>query len=315
MSKYREPIKLAVLSVVFGMTAMQAQANEALNTYLVANKSTLASVCVVENQSLLALAESCPIGNALWGNKTAKYPQGKSEFWIQCGAFGSDLSADKQHRIAAKVDAPINIKREAKLRRCLIGPYFSFTEAKQQLSALQSDPLFKQSVLREVAVQKTEKVTPPVAKVTPVVKSIKSVSKVVEPKKPKPAPVVKKPVTVKTSGTTSVTIRKHTVLQGREYVVPFTDNGNEGFYMEEGKPWLRATGSHAKEICQQLGMSLLSKEQWQQLVQSETMKKENWPLLLPYWGENTQGLFKDGAVRELKNTSMLNVMCTKKGRG
>ena len=59
-------------------------------------------------------------------------------------------------------------------------------------------------------------------------------------------------------------------------------------------------------------MNLITKEQWQMLVDSTIMTKNKWPMQLPYWGANNQGFFNDGAVRQLKNTSMLNVVCTKK---
>ena len=82
--------------------------------------------------------------------------------------------------------------------------------------------------------------------------------------------------------------------------------------MENKIPWLRATAQNAQTVCQKIDMELLTKEQWKILIDSTIMTKDKWPMQLPYWGANTIGLFKDGAVRKLKNTSMLNVVCTKK---
>lgn len=264
-------------------TISQAKAADELTQYLESNNSALTSVCSTSGY----LPDSCPIGEALWGNQAAKLAQGESEFWIQCGVFSKPLGADKVRRIQAKVDAPINMKEESKGKRCLIGPYNDFSVAKKQLKALQKDPLFRQSALREVALSslakvelKTEKSELPKIAVEPI-----------------PDPV---------------TIRKQVIINGEQFAVPFIQSDDYGFYMEDSQPWLRASSKGSQDICQRIDMNLVSKEQWQILIDSNIMKKDKWPIHLPYWGADNLGLFKDGATRQLKNTSMLNVMCTKK---
>ena len=264
-------------------TISQAKAADELTQYLESNNSALTSVCSTSGY----LPDSCPIGEALWGNQAAKLAQGESEFWIQCGVFSKPLGADKVSRIQSKVDAPINMKKENKSKRCLIGPYNDFSVAKKQLKALQKDPLFRQAALREVALSSLPKMESKAEK--------SELPKIAVEPTPDP-----------------VTIRKQVIINGEQFAVPFIQSDDYGFYMEDSQPWLRASSKGSQEICQRIDMNLVSKEQWQILIDSNIMKEDKWPILLPYWGADNLGLFKDGATRELKNASMLNVMCTKK---
>ncbi|MUK76718.1 SPOR domain-containing protein [Aliivibrio fischeri] len=279
-------ISLGVLSSVLIMA--NAYANNDLEGYLLTQKSALTSVCLSQDKSSdmgNVLSGTCPIGDGLWGNQQPKLEKGKSEFWIQCGVFNQDLTREKVNHIQKKVDAPINFKLEGEAKRCLIGPYQDFITAQKQLRRLQSDWLFKHAALREVNLALLPQVEEPIKRAPETVSE------------PEPDPI---------------TIRKQTKINNLHFVVPFTDDSSEGFYMENSLPWLRATSLHAQEICQQIDMDLVTKEQWQILLDSTIMTKDKWPVLLPYWGADNLGLFKDGAARKLKNTSMLNVMCTKK---
>lgn len=272
-----------VMPLMLLATISQAKAADELTQYLESNNSALTSVCSTSGY----LPDSCPIGEALWGNQGAKLAQGESEFWIQCGVFSKSLGAKKVSRIQSKVDAPINMKEESKGKRCLIGPYNDFSVAKKQLKALQKDPLFRQSALREVTLSSLPKMA---------LKAEKSeLPKIAVEPTPDP-----------------VTIRKQVIINGEQFAVPFIQSDDYGFYMEDSQPWLRASSKGSQEICQRIDMNLVSKEQWQILIDSNIMKEDKWPILLPYWGADNLGLFKDGATRELKNASMLNVMCTKK---
>ena len=263
-------------------TISQVKAADELTQYLENNNSALTSVCSTSDY----LPNTCPIGEALWGNQGAKLAQGEGEFWIQCGVFSKSLGVDKVKRIQSKVDAPINMKKENKAKRCLIGPYQDFSVAKSQLKALQKDPLFRQAALREVALSSLPKMESKAEK--------SELPKIAVEPTPDP-----------------VTIRKQVIINGEKFAVPFIQSDGYGFYMEDSLPWLRASSKGSQEICQRIGMNLVSKEQWQILIDSNIMKKDKWPILLPYWGADNFGLFKDGATRQLKNTSMLNVMCTK----
>lgn len=306
MAIYQKPKILTLLPLSLMMMVSTTQASDALNKHLTSTNSALASTCFSQDISSNRLSNSCPVGEALWGNREPKLAAGESEFWIQCGVFSTELSADKLQRVQSKVNAPISMKVEPKRNRCLIGPYQDIATARTQLKLLQSDKLFSNSILREVEVAASSS------------KSVPKKEKAVQPKvvvksepKLKPTPKVQSKLERK-SESYSVTIRKQTEIDGHQFIVPFIDNGDEGFYMEDGKPWLRASFEHSADICQKLGMNLLTKEQWLQLIDSNIMNKNKWPIQLPYWGADNQGFFKDGAVRILKNTSMLNVMCTKK---
>lgn len=264
-------------------TISQAKAADELTQYLESNNSALTSVCSTSGY----LPDSCPIGEPLWGNQKAKLASGESEFWIQCGVFSKPFGADKVSRIQSKVDAPINMKKENKSKRCLIGPYQDFSVARGQLKALRKDSLFKQAALREVALSSLPQIEPKAEN--------NELPKIAIEPTPDP-----------------VTIRKQVIINGEQFAVPFIQSDDYGFYMEDSLPWLRASSTGSQEICQRIDMNLVSKEQWQILIDSNIMKEDKWPMLLPYWGADNLGLFKDGATRQLKNTSMLNVMCTKK---
>ncbi|GLR76494.1 SPOR domain-containing protein [Aliivibrio sifiae] len=279
--KKRITISLGILSTLAAVTNVYA--NENTVDYLATNNSVLASVCFPKETKSAnnELLDSCPIGEGLWGNQPAKYDEGDSEFWIQCGLFRKALSDNIVSQISSAVNVPINMKKEEKLNRCLIGPYSDFLTAKKALKTLQKERLFSKSALREVDISSMPK-----AEITS--------ETIAEPE------------------LNPVTIRKGVSINQINFAVPFIDNGSEGFYMENKIPWLRATSQYAQEVCQKIEMDLVTKEQWQILIDSTIMIKDKWPMQLPYWGADDLGLFKDGAVRKLKNTSMLNVVCTKK---
>ena len=276
-------LSFIVLSNV--VVVISAYANINLTDYLTTKKSALMSVCVPKASTAMnELSESCPIGEGLWGNQSAKHDEGDSEFWIQCGLFRKTIDDAVISRLSEAVNAPINMKKEGDLNRCLIGPYLDYTTASKSLAALQRERLFKLATLREVDLS-----TIPKPEITPEV--------VAEPE------------------LDPTTIRKAVMINQTHFVVPFSHDTTEGFYMEGKMPWLRATAQHAQEICQQIDMNLVTKEQWKILADSTIMKKDKWPMQLPYWGANDLGLFKDGSTKKLKNTSMLNVVCTKKTEG
>ncbi|MGR6860182.1 SPOR domain-containing protein [Aliivibrio salmonicida] len=270
---------LIVLGNAFVITSAYANAN--LTTYLTKKESALTLLCTSQEVGVNnVLPESCPIGDGLWGRKPSK-KVGYSEFWIQCGLFKKTVSDDVIGLINRAVDAPVTMKNEGEVKRCLIGPYLDYSVASKELKSLQRQRLFKGAALREVDIS-----TFPKAEV--------KVDVIAEPE-PNP-----------------ITIRKEVIINQDYFAVPFSDKGSEGYYMENNMPWLRATALYAQEVCQKIEMNLITKEQWQMLVDSTIMTKNKWPMQLPYWGANNQGFFKNGAVRQLKNTSMLNVVCTKK---
>ncbi len=58
-------------------------------------------------------------------------------------------------------------------------------------------------------------------------------------------------------------------------------------------------------------MSLASPEEFKLLTDSGVMKKDRWPMQLPYWGKDKIGLFADREPNQLDGKSLLNVMCVK----
>ena len=87
--------------------------------------------------------------------------------------------------------------------------------------------------------------------------------------------------------------------------------GDEQFYMEYGIAWNRLSYDRASEVCSSQKMRLPNPEEWKLLNDSQVMTKKQWPIHLPYWGENRQGLFTSGKVTQLTGTSLLNVVCVK----
>ena len=81
--------------------------------------------------------------------------------------------------------------------------------------------------------------------------------------------------------------------------------------MEQGKPWSRLDFDSAELVCNQVNMKLMTEKQWQSILSSKVMEKQNWPMHLPYWGADKKGLFTNGNVNQLKGSSLLNVMCVK----
>ena len=276
----RTAISLGVLGSFVAVASVSA--NEKATEPETLNKGVLSAVCFSKGDNKKEehiLSELCPIGEGLWGSLPAKEKVDNSEYWIQCGLFKKELTKDAIEQINRAVDMPINMKKEGELNRCLVGPYIDYFIANKELKALQNQRLFKHAGLREVDLSDVNK-------------EALMPEKVIEPD--------------------PITIRKEVIINQVHFAVPFIDNGNEGFYMENKMPWLRATAQNAHTVCQKIEMDLLTKEQWQILVDSTIMTKDKWPMQLPYWGADNIGLFKGGTARKLKNTSMLNVVCTKK---
>jgi hypothetical protein len=150
------------------------------------------------------------------------------------------------------------------------------------------------------------------------------------PGKPKPKPTAK-PVAVKqaaavtsaaaiqtlpsgnarSDGDLEIEIRVTADVAGNQYAIPYLLDHQQQFYMEQGKPWSRLDYDSAELVCNQVNMKLMSEKQWQSILSSKVMEKQNWPMHLPYWGADKKGLFTNGNVNQLKGSSLLNVMCVK----
>lgn len=293
-------------------------------------------------QELPLLDTSCPIGNGLWGKQRPKGQQ--SNFWIQCGLLAEPLALEQAKPIYARISTDVWMKKEGKDYRCLIGPYTDFSQAKRDLSQVKQLTTYKDAFIREVIKGAKHSVSPGASmpqsaapqsapqrsevKNTAVSHSSlnerqeatkaektaqKQVTSVFAPsKKVETALTPVEPVKPE-KRTTQVAIRVQTLLSDTRYQVPYMLSSDEQFYMENGLPWNRLSYDGAASLCNGLGMTLPSQQQWERLLKSKVMTENDWPVHLPYWGKDRLGLFTSGKVNQLKGTSLLNVMCVNSG--
>ncbi|WP_070962658.1 SPOR domain-containing protein [Vibrio sonorensis] len=271
------------------------------------------------SSELPILDASCPIGKGLWG-KQAPAANVKT-FWIQCGMFSKPLPLDKAKPLYKQIKTDVWAKPEKKGYRCLIGPYDSVEMARKDLKGVNTVAGYEKAFIRQVVGKESKQgKSAPKSAAKPVSKPAKPAAKKVASAK---APVVPKPqkTTVITPPQTNstalkgaiadfdVSIRRSTEIAGVSYSIPYFMHGKEQFYMEHGLPWNRMDYNEANLTCKAMGKRLPSSAEWQQLLESDAMTKEKWPMHLPYWGLNKVGLFTSGKVNQLKGTSLLNIMC------
>ncbi|MEZ8947839.1 SPOR domain-containing protein [Vibrio sp. 10N.247.311.18] len=285
-------------------------------------ESVLCDATQASTNQLPQLEQSCPIGKGVWGSKAPKRHSDNELFWVQCGLLNKPLSLSRAKPLYEKISTNVWMKPEGGDYRCLIGPYSTFSDARKDLTQVRKVPGYGEAFIRMVDKSKTSS-QPIVAK--------PAEPKMVKPKapvKPKPAP---KPVATKQvaavasaaaiqtlpSGNASsdndleIEIRVKADIAGSQYAIPYLLDHQQQFYMEQGKPWSRLDYDSAELVCNQVNMKLMSEKQWQSILSSKVMEKQNWPMHLPYWGADKKGLFTNGNVNQLKGSSLLNVMCVK----
>lgn len=285
-------------------------------------ESVLCDATQASTNQLPQLEQSCPIGKGVWGSKAPKRHSDNELFWVQCGLLNKPLSLNRAKPLYEKISTNVWMKPEGGDYRCLIGPYSTFSDARKDLAQVRKVPGYGEAFIRMVDKSKTSS-QPIVAKAAE--------PKMVKPKapvKPKPAP---KPVAAKQAAAVTsaaaiqalpsgnansdndleIEIRVTANVAGSQYAIPYLLDHQQQFYMEQGKPWSRLDFDSAELVCSQVNMKLISEKQWQSILSSKVMEKQNWPMHLPYWGADKKGLFTNGNVNQLKGSSLLNVMCVK----
>ncbi|PTP07566.1 SPOR domain-containing protein [Vibrio splendidus] len=288
----------------------------------VSAESVLCDATQASTNQLPQLEQSCPIGKGVWGSKAPKRHSDNELFWVQCGLLNKPLSLNRAKPLYEKISTNVWMKPEGGDYRCLIGPYSTFSDARKDLAQVRKVPGYGEAFIRMVDKSKTSP-QPIVAK--------PAESKAVKPKapvKPKPAP---KPVAAKQAAAVTsaaaiqalpsgnansdndleIEIRVTANVAGSQYAIPYLLDHQQQFYMEQGKPWSRLDFDSAELVCNQVNMKLMTEKQWQSILSSKVMEKQNWPMHLPYWGADKKGLFTNGNVNQLKGSSLLNVMCVK----
>jgi hypothetical protein len=280
-------------------------------------------ICEAKQNSkdeLPVLSQDCPVGSGIWGEEPA---DDDGLFWIQCGLFSEAHTMKRAQPIYNVISTDVWVKPEKKGYRCLVGPYEKYSAAKADLENIQTLSSYKKSFIRNasspsVATKEPKKAAPtPVAKATPKPKTspaAAAIAPVVDNPVEKPSTPAKK-VSAEPEKETmvaeTVVARRDAKIGDKYYAIPFLMDGYDQFYMEYGIAWNRLNYERATEVCQSQKMRLPSSEEWKTLIDSQVMSKKQWPLHLPYWGDDKQGLFTSGKVTQLTGTSLLNVVCVK----
>ena len=283
-------------------------------------ESVLCDATQASTNQLPQLEQSCPIGKGVWGSKAPKRHSDNELFWVQCGLLNKPLSLNRAKPLYEKISTNVWMKPEGGDYRCLIGPYSTFSDARKDLAQVRKVSGYGEAFIRMVDKSQTSS-QPIVAK--------PAESKMVKPKapvKPTAKPVAAKQAAAVTSAAAiqtlpsgnassdndlEIEIRVTADVAGNQYAIPYLLDHQQQFYMEQGKPWSRLDYDSAELVCNQVNMKLMSEKQWQSILSSKVMDKQNWPMHLPYWGADKKGLFTNGNVNQLKGSSLLNVMCVK----
>ncbi|WP_060983262.1 SPOR domain-containing protein [Vibrio splendidus] len=283
-------------------------------------ESVLCDATQASTNQLPQLEQSCPIGKGVWGSKAPKRHSDNELFWVQCGLLNKPLSLNRAKPLYEKISTNVWMKPEGGDYRCLIGPYSTFSDARKDLAQVRKVSGYGEAFIRMVDKSQTSS-QPIVAK--------PAESKMVKPKapvKPTAKPVAAKQAAAVTSAAAiqtlpsgnarsgddlEIEIRVTADVAGNQYAIPYLLDHQQQFYMEQGKPWSRLDYDSAELVCNQVNMKLMSEKQWQSILSSKVMEKQNWPMHLPYWGTDKKGLFTNGNVNQLKGSSLLNVMCVK----
>ncbi len=296
----------------------------------VSAESVLCDATQASTNQLPQLEQSCPIGKGIWGSKAPKRHANNELFWIQCGLLNQPLPLNRAKPLYEKISTNVWMKPEGGDYRCLIGPYSTFVDARKELALVRQVSGYSEAFIRMVDKSQTSS-QPIVAKTAePTLATPKTVEPTTTPAKPKvaaqsagqskmttqPAAALSLAAIQALPSAANVTadeleieIRVAANVAGSKYAVPYVLDHQQQFYMEQGKPWSRLDYGSAELVCEQVGMTLMSDQQWQNLLGSKVMEKQNWPMHLPYWGAGKKGLFTNGNVNQLKGSSLLNVMC------
>lgn len=281
-------------------------------SHSVSAQEFLCDATQASTNELPVLDSACPIGKGLWGNQKPKGAE--SSFWIQCGVLSKPLSLAKAKSIYQHISTDVWSKPEENAYRCLIGPYNDFAKARQELRSVKTESAYKEAFIREVA-KTTSSSVATVTKMTPLTVSSekKAEGKAMEVSDAMTsAPIIASASsTMEKESEAKVVIRLKAIVEGIEYRVPYTDVEDGQFYMEHTMPWNRLNYESATKVCDSMSMRLPLEFEWTQLLASDVMQGDNWPVHLPYWGFERKGLFTSGKVSQLKGTSLLNVLCVK----
>lgn len=287
----------------------------------------------MSTNQLPVLAENCPIGKGVWGSKVPVSTG--AVYWIQCGILETPMALEQAMPLYSEISSDVWMLPQKSSYRCLIGPYVDVNKAKQDLIEVKGVSGYGDAFIRIVerdgqaeksSQSNTQGVKAAFAK--PHAAEQKSAPQMTsesrnldKPKQPVPQSTAATPKPVKkatsipalpSTASSSLSIRLAAQLDGKRYAVPYLSGGDHQFYMEHDKAWNRLSYNSAIKVCSDLDMHLVSNSEWQTLVGSNIMTKNQWPMQMPYWGDGQKGLFTNGKVSPLKGNTLLNVVCVGK---
>lgn len=243
------------------------------------------------DKELPVLAADCPIGTGLWDYRQA--PKLNAHYWIQCGIFDHALTPAQAKTLTQQVATAIWMKSDPKGMRCLIGPYAERQTALLELAKVRKIKQYHDAFLRELVPE--SQLQSQAQEATAANTQLKTKANAESERSTLPS--------------STISQEKQFQWQGVRYYLPEHSDPEVLFYMEHQKAWNRLSYEQALNLCQQQKMQLINEQQWAQLLASKVLEKEQWPVLLPYWGQGKKGLFVSGKVTQLRGNSLLNVLC------
>lgn len=226
----------------------------------------------VENGVRL-VAETCPVGEGLWGRKPAK---NGGPFWVQCGIYPEGSLGDKRRVIEQALDnaAPLVFRQESNQLRCLVGPFEHHHVAFQTRNLLRQLPLTADAFIRQVDYPQVRK------------------------NKPKASP---------SAARQSQSARTLNKVAGLWTPQPKRDDAR---YTRGRQDWWRATFDDAQQACRDAGKQLVSEKGLRRAVE-QSGKQGALSKTIPYWLNNGKvyDIKLDMAFVAITDTLTLNVLC------
>ncbi|PTC04809.1 hypothetical protein C9980_10935 [Vibrio mediterranei] len=219
------------------------------------------------------LSPDCPIGQGLYGNDE---PDEKPAFyWVQCGASSNPFHVDDTHRkVAIATQSNLVQSFDGEYYRCLSGPYFQYIDAKvvgRYISSL----IKKETFLRQHVFISANR-----SQVTSVLKSYN------EPK---------------------VVIETQQQVGEQTFFIPTYPESPRISNWEANQRWQRFSYEVAKQTCQSLNASLVTKPDIEALKRHIDVTA--WPVALPFWLDEEQAAFLSGKSVSATPKSKLYLMC------
>lgn len=243
---------------------------------------------------------SCPVGEGLW-NRIPDQDDGV--FWVQCAMLSQFPEPWLGNLLKKTVsEQQIVLKPEGKQYRCLVGPFYRYSQAKTVVESLRKQTELKSAFIRRVSstlltsqsvVMNTEQSKLP-TNALPAEHATESVVTTIDEAKYDAVPI------------NTADKRYYFDVAGMVSPKPRLDELN---YTSQDHTWWRATLEEANQACENNGMKLISMSSLKALAGSEQTRKQL-PGRLPFWVDE-QTAFDLTMMLPMKLTekSALFVLC------